>query len=87
MEGCGRERTNKEINKAARITTKLAVTEAKMTTFERLYVALGDKEGDKKLYWLAKMRERKDRYQDQVECIKNEDDKILTDDILIKQRW
>lgn len=50
MEGRGRERTNKEINKATRITTKLAVTEAKMTTFERLYVALGDKDGDKKLY-------------------------------------
>lgn len=53
------------MDKATNTEVKLMVTTAKMTTFKCLYVELGDKDGDKKLYTLAKARESKvqDLYQ------------------------
>ncbi|XP_070007438.1 uncharacterized protein [Nicotiana sylvestris] len=73
--------------KVARKKAKMAITEVKTTAYGRMYEELKGKKGEKKLFQLAKLRERKARDLDQVRCIKDEDGRLLMEDAQIKRRW
>ncbi|CAL5326839.1 unnamed protein product [Camellia sinensis] len=70
---------NKEVKKVVR--------EIKLKVYDDLYTRLDSKEGEKRVYKLAKIRERKTRDFNQVKCIKSEDSKVLVKDDEIKERW
>ena len=61
--------------------------ETKLKAYDDLYTRLDSKEGEKRVYKLAKIRERKTRDFNQVKCIKSEDSKLLAIDEEIKERW
>ena len=84
-----KERTNENFQKykMANKKVKKAVTDAKMKAYDDLYTRLDSKEGEKRIYKLAKARERKTRDFNQVKCIKSEDSKVLVRDEEIKERW
>ncbi|XP_075109019.1 uncharacterized protein LOC142180826 [Nicotiana tabacum] len=66
---------------------KLAFTAANTTTFSYLYEELEGQSRDKRLFKLAKARERKAGDLDQVKYIKDEEGRVLLDGGLIYRRW
>jgi hypothetical protein len=61
----------------AKKTAKRAVSEAKDRAYDDLYRRLSTKEGEKYVYKIVRIRERKTRDLNQVKCIKDEMDQLL----------
>lgn len=55
-----------------------------MITFERLYVELGDKSHDKKLYRFTTNKKEKHFDLNQVKYSKDENDKVLVEEASVK---
>ena len=71
----------------AKKAAKQAVSEARGRAYEDLYQRLGTKEGERDIYKMAKIRERKTRDIGQVKCIKDGAGQLLVKDEEIKHRW
>ena len=71
----------------AKKAAKRAVSEARGRAYEDLYQRLGTKEGERDIYKMAKIRERKTRDVGQVKCIKDGANQLPVKDEEIKQRW
>ncbi|XP_071680964.1 uncharacterized protein [Lolium perenne] len=82
-----RSADNMDNYKMAKKAAKRAVTKARGRAYEDLYQRLGTKEGEKDMYRMAKIRERKTRDVDQVKCFKDGADQLLMKDKEIKHRW
>ncbi|KAL6532562.1 hypothetical protein OROHE_013984 [Orobanche hederae] len=78
---------NYERYKKARTEAKKAVRNARSKVNKELYARLDTKEGEKDIYKLARMREKKTRDIGKVKCVKDTDQKILVQDKEIKERW
>jgi len=72
--------------KVAKKVAKKAIAVAKSITFDRLYQKLETKEGKKEVFKLARARERRNRDLGVVRCIKDENGKVLSEDVEIKER-
>jgi hypothetical protein len=55
--------------------------------YEELYGRLGTREGEKNIYKMVKICERKTRDLNQVKCMKDEANRLLVKDEEIKNRW
>ncbi|PHU11739.1 Peroxisomal fatty acid beta-oxidation multifunctional protein AIM1 [Capsicum chinense] len=66
---------SREEYKVAKKKAKLSIMEAKATAFESLYKGLEEKRGEKRLFMLAKVKERKGRDLDQVMLLNDEGDR------------
>jgi len=82
-----RSADNIEKYKLAKKAAKRAVSEARGRAYEDLYQRLDTKGGERDIYKMTKIRERKTRDVDQVKCIKDEADQLLVKDEEIKHRW
>jgi hypothetical protein len=78
---------NIEGYKIAKRVAKRAVSVAKGQTYDGLYQRLDTKEGEKDIYRMARIRERKTRDINQRKCIKDVTDRLLVKDEEIKDRW
>ncbi|KAG2593613.1 hypothetical protein PVAP13_5NG012530 [Panicum virgatum] len=78
---------NIEDYKLAKRVAKRAVSVAKGKAYDDLYQRLDTKEGEKDIYRMVRIRERKTRDINQIKCIKDETDRLLVKDEKIMDRW
>ena len=69
----------KEVNKI--------VKEASAKVYQDIYKRLDSKDGEKDIYRIARMREKKIRDLGTIRCIKDHSHKVLMKDTDIKERW
>jgi Reverse transcriptase (RNA-dependent DNA polymerase) len=86
LHKCNNEE-NVQKYKLAKREAKKAVKEARGKAYEDLYQKLGTKEGEKCIYKLAKIRDRKTRDLNHIRCIKDENQRLLVRDDEVKERW
>jgi len=67
--------------------TKRVVAKAKNDATKHIYDVLDTKEGQVKIYKIAKVRQRTRQDKLSINTIKDRDGTILTDEKLIKERW
>jgi len=72
---------------AAKRIAEKAVAVAKNMAYDRLYQKPGTKEGEKEVFKLVRVTERRTRDLGVVRCIKDDDSKVLSDDAEINERW
>jgi len=65
---------------------KKAITIAKNKAYEMLSQKLGTREGEKGVFKLARLREKKRRDLRDIRCIKDEDGKVLVEETKIRER-
>ncbi|KAJ1294617.1 hypothetical protein BS78_01G159000 [Paspalum vaginatum] len=83
-----RSTDNIERYKVAKKIAKRAVSEAKSRAYDDLYQRLSTKEGEKDVYKMARIRDRKTWDPNQVKCIKDDTrDQLLVKEEDIKLRW
>ena len=75
------------IYKAAKKVAKRIIAAAKSRANDKLYPKLETKEGEKEVFKLARVRERRTRDLGVVRCIKDENGKVLSEGAEIKERW
>jgi len=90
LVGSGTDK-EKEVNRMhyriAKREAKKAVAVAKNYAYERLYHRLESKEGEKEVFKLARVRERRTRDFSSVRCLKDEDGRVLIEDTKLQERW
>ena len=82
----GREE-DKEQYKAAKKEAKRAVARARNQAWDELYRELETPEGEKKLFKLAKKRDKASKDLTQIKQMKNEQGEVLTEKDKITNRW
>ena len=82
-----RSAANMDKYKGPKKAAKRAVREARGRAYEDLYQHLSTKKGERDIYKMVKIRERKTRDVNQVKCIKDGADQLLVKDEEIKRRW
>lgn len=78
---------DKERYKEAKKEAKRAVAEAKNRAWDELYSELETPEGEKKLFKLAKKRDKASKDLTQIKQMKNEQGEVLTENEMITERW
>ena len=77
---------NRMHHRIAKREAKKAVAVARNYAYERLYRRLDSKEGEKEVFKLARVRERRTRDFSSVRCIKDEDGRVLVEDAKDQKR-
>ena len=82
-----RDEVNFENYKLAKREAKKTVKEARAKVYQDIYERLDSKEGEKDIYRIARIREKKTRDLGTIRCIKDHNHKVLVKDTDIKERW